>query len=55
MRNVMRVTGCGDPRDLVSRVKEIVGKRTALPDNLSLRPDKPFGFAHDRLAGDTPP
>ena len=39
------VTGHEDPRDLVSRVKEIVGKRTAVPNNLSFRPDKLAGDA----------
>jgi len=47
--------GVADPRDLVSRVKEIVGKRTAFSNNLSFRPVKPFDFAQDRLAGDAPP
>jgi len=42
---------CGDPHDLASRVKEIVERHTASPNNLSLRPDKPFGFAQDRLVG----
>jgi len=49
------VTGCGEPRPEHSgRVKQIVGKRTAFLNNLSLRPDKPFDFAQDGLAGDAP-